>query len=230
MKWTRAKVLQVSPLTNTIIQVQLQPQDYISYRAGQYLQLKTGDYCAYFSIANAPLGAQIYELHIRHDKNHASSQQILKHVQQYGEVDIQLPFGECHLGELHATRPILFIAGGTGFAPIKAIIEQLLYSDDQRIFECYWGAKEHSDLYLQSKLKDWKKQVDTFQHLLLVEGKDGCQILDTIIERHQQKLLEMQLMISGSFDMVYACRDRLLQWGFESQYIHSDAFEFEQKS
>ena len=230
MKWTRAKVLQVSPLTNTIIQVQLQPQDYISYRAGQYLQLKTGDYCAYFSIANAPLGAQIYELHIRHDKSHASSQQILKHVQQYGEVDIQLPFGECHLGALHATRPILFIAGGTGFAPIKAIIEQLLYSDDQRIFECYWGAKEHSDLYLQSKLKDWKKQVDTFEHLLLVEGKDGCQILDTIIERHQQKLLEMQLMISGSFDMVYACRDRLLQWGLESQYIHSDAFEFEQKS
>ena len=229
MKWTRAKIIQITPLTNTIIQVILQPDEYVTYRAGQYLRLKTGQTTNYFSIANASLGAKVYELHIRHEKNNVTSQDLLKHLQHYGEVEIQLPLGICHVGHLHHSRRILFIAGGTGFAPIKSIIEQLLYSDDQRSFECYWGAKQQSDLYWQNKLLEWQKHVKNFEHLALFEGKKSHQMIESIVQRHPNLTEDSQFLISGPFEMVYSCRDKLIDVGVHVEYIHSDAFEFEHK-
>ena len=229
MKWIRAKILQITPLTNTIIQVFLQPDEYVSYRAGQYLVLKTGANQNYFSIANAPLGAKVYELHIRHEKKNVSSQDLLKHLQHFGEVEVQLPLGICHIGHLHHSRRMIFIAGGTGFAPIKSIIEQLLYSDDHRTFECYWGAKQQSDLYWQNKLVDWQKHVKTFEYLALLEGKKSYQIIESMVERNPHLAEECQFLISGPFEMVYSCRDKLLDLGVQAEYIHSDAFEFEHK-
>jgi CDP-4-dehydro-6-deoxyglucose reductase len=224
---TRAKVLQVNPLTNTIIQVLLQPETYVAYQPGQYLNLIAGQNSAYFSIANAPLGATVYELHIRHEKNHASSQALLNYLKNHGELEIELPFGNSHIGALDVARPIIFIAGGTGFAPIKAVMEQLLYADDSRSFECYWSAKLHSDLYWQTKLLAWAEQVKTFKHLELYEGKNSTKLMDALIARHQNHLLDYQFLISGPFEMVYMYRDKLLALGVLGQHIFSDAFEFE---
>jgi CDP-4-dehydro-6-deoxyglucose reductase len=229
MKWIGAKLLKITPLTNTIILVELEPDEYVPYRAGQYLQLKAGERQGYFSIANAPLGTQKYELHIRHDQTNRFSQDVLKHLQEYGIVDVQLPMGKSHIGYLGRTQPIIFVAGGTGFAQIKGVIEQLLYSDDVRVFECYWGAKEQSDLYWQNRLRDWQTHVKTFEHLALFEGKNSYGMIDAIAKRHQQRLFEYQFMISGPFEMVYACRDQLLALGISAASIHSDAFEFEDK-
>lgn len=224
---TRAKVLQVTPLTNTIIQVILQPDEYIDYQAGQYLSLLTDQNSNYFSIANAPLGAKVYELHIRHEKNHSSSQELLNYLKEHGDIEIELPFGKSHIGFLDESRPIIFIAGGTGFAPIKAVIEQLLFTDDARQFECYWSAKLQSDLYWQSKLLSWSEQVKTFKHLELFEGKNSVNLLDSVIARHQIKLANHQFLLSGPFEMVYIYRDKLLSLGILPMNIFSDAFEFE---
>jgi CDP-4-dehydro-6-deoxyglucose reductase len=229
MSWITAKILQISPLTNTIIQVELEPTKYIAYRAGQYLQLKAGEHQAYFSIANAPLGIHKYELHIRHEKNNVFSQELLKHFQSGGNIELNLPMGQAHIGHLNPSRPIVFIAGGTGFAPIKAIIEQLLFIDDSRLFECFWGAKEQSDLYWQTKLMNWQQNVKNFSHLALFAGKNSYQMMDTVCERHKTDLDEIQFLISGPFEMVYACRDKLVELGVLTKYIYSDAFEFEKK-
>lgn len=229
MKSISAKVSHISPLTNTIIQVELEPHEFVSYRAGQYLLLKAGSQQAYFSIANAPLGTQKYELHIRHEKKNIFSEELLKHFQMGREIKLELPMGLAHIGHLQVSRPIIFIAGGTGFAPIKAIIEQLLYSDDPRIFECYWGAKEQSDLYWQNKLLNWQQHVKSFSHLALFEGKKSYHIIDHIYERHVENIKEMQFLICGPFEMVYACRDKLIELGVLPAYIYSDAFEFENK-
>lgn len=230
MKWMHAKLIQITPLTNTIVRIELEPEDYISYRAGQYLQLKAGDKLGYFSIANAPLGTKKYELHIRHEQNNLFSQELLKYLQQYGHLEVNLPMGKAHIGYLDRNKPIIFIAGGTGFAQIKSVVEQLLYSDDPRSFECYWGAKEHSDLYWQKRLQDWQERVKTFTHLALFEGKQSYGMIDAMYARHQQALQEFQFLISGPFEMVYACRDQLVNLGIHSTSIHSDAFEFESKS
>jgi CDP-4-dehydro-6-deoxyglucose reductase len=229
MKSTEAKLLKITPLTNTIVLVELEPEEYIPYRAGQYLQLKAGDRQGYFSIANAPLGTQKYELHIRHDQTNLFSQDVLKHLQNYGKVNLNLPMGKSHIGYLERTKPIIFIAGGTGFAQIKGVIEQLLYTDDGRTFECYWGAKEQSDLYWQNRLHEWQTHVKTFEYLALFEGKKSYGMIDAIFSRHSKNIKEFQFMISGPFEMVYACRDQLLALGISVESIHSDAFEFEDK-
>ena len=230
MKWMLAKLIQITPLTNTIVRIELEPEEYIPYRAGQYLQIRIGEKTGYFSIANAPLGTKKYELHIRHEQTNLFSQSLLKHLQEFGTLELQLPMGKAHVGFLDRVKPIIFIAGGTGFAQIKSVIEQLLYRDDSRIFECYWGAKEQSDLYWQKRLQDWQEHVKTFEHLALFEGKKSYGIIEAIQNRHSHHLNEFQFVISGPFEMVYNYRDQLVALGVLGSSIHSDAFEFESRA
>lgn len=227
MVWTKAQLKEIQPLTNTIVRVVLEPAEYQDYQAGQYLQLKTGDNLAYFSIANAPLGSRLYELHIRHEKKHQSSQNLLAYLQTDAELALNLPLGQAHIGVFDPLKPFIFIAGGTGFAPIKAIIEYLLHRDDQRSFECYWLTKMRSDLYWQPQLLEWQHQVAKFKYLSLVAGESTEVMLAEIYRRHQPELNSFQFVVSGAFDMVYRCRDQLLAWGVEAKSIFSDAFEFE---
>lgn len=230
MDWIKAKVEKIHPLSNTIVQLMIHPYQYVAYQAGQYLQLRFGDYQAYFSIANAPLGAGTYELHIRHDHNHLFTKRLLEHVQQQGEIEVQVPLGECHLQRLDSHRPIIFIAGGTGFAPIKAMIEGLLFVDDLRQFECYWGAKAASDLYWQMPLQQWKRNVPRLTHLLMLTGAKSYTLIEEVLHRHAHNLSDYQFVIAGPFDMVYDYRDQLLSHQVLKQHIYSDAFAFESKA
>ena len=117
-KQTQAHVESINPLTDSILQLILTPHDYIDYQAGQYLQIVSDNEPLSYSIANAPLGSHKYELHIRHSRDNPSNQWLLAEIKRTGSVTIQLPLGACDLSHLHPNKPILFIAGGTGFAPI----------------------------------------------------------------------------------------------------------------
>lgn len=224
--WIKAHIQTVYPFSQTILQVFLKPEKYIPYIAGQYLQIRTANHQNFFSIANAPLGNECYELHIRHDADNPSSQELLDTIKNQKTLEIQLPFGRCHLG-IFPKKSLIFIAGGTGFSPIKAIIEQLLFNQDARIFECYWGAKEKCDLYLENTLRDWQKHVKNFKHLEVVSGQNSYHLLQNYLHRHPINKHDHQIIISGPFDMVYQYRDELLKAEIPSQNIFSDAFEFE---
>ena len=226
-KWINAKIKAVKTFSDTIIQVSLVPDIYIPYQAGQYLQIKTSHYCNYFSIANAPLGSHDYELHIRHDINNPSSVELLQTIQTDGILQIQAPFGVCHVQRFSPSRDLIFIAGGTGFAPIKAIIEQLLFFQDTRIFSCYWGAKQINDLYCENLLKEWHGRVKNFQHLKCYAGIASQQLFNDVIQDHLAQQEKIQVILSGPFEMVFDYREKLCHYGLAKQYIYSDAFEFE---
>lgn len=224
--WIKAHIQTVNPLSQTIIQVFLKPEQFIPYIAGQYLQIRTANFRNFFSIANAPLGNECYECHIRHDAHNPSSKELLNTIKNQKTLDIQLPFGQNHLNML-SSKPLIFIAGGTGFAPIKAMIEQLLFDEDPRDFECYWGAREKCDLYMESTLQEWRKHVKHFKHLELISGEKSFDLLQHYLNRHASNQNTHQIMMSGPFDMVYRYRDQLVTQGFSSKNIFSDAFEFE---
>jgi len=226
--WISAEIQEVNTLSDTIVQVLLQPHTYIPYQAGQYLQIKTQNFKNYFSIANAPLGSHHYELHIRHDNNNPSSIELLEAMKKQGQLEIQLPFGRCHLESFSAERNLIFIAGGTGFAPIKAMIEQLLFNQDPRSFSCFWGAKNQNDLYCESLLTDWKKHVKNFQALKLYAGKKSYNMSNDFLNAYGEQLKNLQIILSGPFDMVFEYRNQLLAHGLSKEFIFSDAFEFEQ--
>lgn len=227
---TRAVVTNIAPLTDKIIALQLTPDSYIDYQPGQYLQLLSAGQWLCYSIANAPLGAHYYDLHIRHDPQNSSNQALFTEIKQHGHVQIRLPFGACHLNKLAADKPILFIAGGTGFAPIKAMIEQLLATGDCRPFTLYWGARSRGDLYLDEKVLQWQAHVAHFRYVSLVSAHDAGETLASLVlKQHQQDLPDYQIVIGGPFDMVFSTRDALVAAGASESQLYSDAFGFEKK-
>lgn len=224
---TKATVVQMNPLTDTILQLVLAPEDYIDYTAGQYLQLLLGDAELCYSIANAPLGLRQYELHIRHRCDNPADQRLLDEIKQKGVLTLRAPFGECHFRHLDPIKPILFIAAGTGFAPVHAMIEQLLVWGEARRFELIWNARTQSDLYLDEKVKQWQNHVHQFQYLSLLSSKDKQTPASLVLSRHAADLQDWQMVISGPFDLVYQTRDQLVAHGVSLDNLYSDAFQFE---
>ncbi|WP_133127640.1 NAD(P)H-flavin reductase [Legionella nagasakiensis] len=225
-----ARVERISPLTNSILQLILAPDVYVDYHAGQYLQIILDQEAFSYSIANAPLGSKKYELHIRHSHDNPYNQALLANIRKHGEVTIHVPLGECHISRLYPQKPILFIAGGTGFAPIKAMIEHLLATDETRFFELYWGARSQSDLYMDEKVSHWQTHVSHFQYFSLLSETRKESLASMVLERHKHDLNDWQIVIGGPFDMVYNTRDLLITKGALSENLFSDAFSFETKN
>lgn len=226
----RAQVESITPLTDSILKLVITPKRYIDYQPGQYLDiLLTDNEALSYSIANAPLGSHKYELHVRHSQDNPSNQRLLAEVKQCGELRISLPQGDCHLDQLDNGLPILFIAGGTGFAPIKAMIEQLLANSDKRSFELFWGARSQSDLYMNEMVVHWQAHTSHFRYFSLLPNSAKETLAAFVLEQHQQDLGNWQFVISGPFDMVYATRDILVAHGVSRERLFSDAFSFENK-
>lgn len=225
----KARVEQITPLTDSIMQLVLVPEKYVDYYAGQYLQIILGAEAFSYSIANAPLGSHRYELHIRHSQDNPYNQRLFAHIKEQGSVTINLPFGDCCIEHLDAQRPILFIAGGTGFAPIKAMIEHLLSNGDKRPFEFYWGARMQNDLYMDEKINSWQAHVARFSYFSALSEENSDPLVSLLLSRHAHDLADWQIVISGPFDMVYSIRDTLVERGASPEYLFSDAFSFEAK-
>jgi len=160
---TPTKVLQKTALTPEIILLKLEPESSFNYQAGDYLTLgfEPGDEEAVkdfhrfkpFSIANAPKDNTPIELHIRLNQNTDADQvwiDKIKALQLGDKVWINGPFQQFRL-EKNLEHPIILVAGGTGFAPMKSLLEQLLEQNFTQPIDLYWGAKTESELYL----KDW---------------------------------------------------------------------------
>lgn len=224
-----AEVTQIAPLTDSIMRVILKPQDYVDYQAGQYLNILCEGQEFSYSIANAPLGAHHYELHIRHSLENPYNQSLFAHIKKYGRVSLKLPFGNCSLDKLELQRPILFVAGGTGFAPVKAIIEQLLADADPRAFELFWGARTQSDVYLDEKVLNWQAHISRFKYYPFCSEASKENLLSNLLIRHAQDLKDWQIVLSGPFEMVYSFRDVLIEQGIPREQLFSDAFAFESK-
>lgn len=224
-----ALVKEVLPLTNSILQIYLEPEQYLNYEAGQYLEILVGEQWQAYSIANAPLGARHYELHIRHSGGNPYEEPLFAQIQQQGNLRIRLPFGQCSLSRLQKKCPILFIAGGTGLAPVKAMIEQLLATDDKRSYALWWAVRSESDLYMDEKLRQWQAHVPHFEYHSFLADSGQKAMVELIWEHYGETIHQYQLVLAGPFDMVYAARDKLLSRGVNRKRMIADAFDLEEK-
>ena len=216
-----ATVESVSSLTSTMLQYFLKPAKYVNYLAGQYLQIIVADNTYSYSIANAPLDDKRYELHIRYGNN----SHILMAMCKGSKIQIKLPFGDCYLARMHATKPIIFIAIGSGFVPIKAMLEQLLVSCDKREKKLYWGVRAQSDLYMQETILHWQNVDEKFTYYPYISQEDS--LLARVIDDNRDNLLNYQIIMCGPFELIYQMRDALLAKGVTQANMYSDAFSFE---
>ena len=223
-KKTMAEVKSISPLTENIYKIILLPNEYIDYHAGQYLQINLNDNQLSYSIANAPCDLKQYELHIRHNPGHLLNEQLFQEINNKSPLAISLPFGNCNVINLHPNKPIIFIAGGTGFSPIKAMIEDLIANKTTENLELFWSARSQADLYMEDKISNWQKKALNLKYYPLNSNQTELPLAMAVIEKHKHDLNDWQIVLSGPFEMAFSIRDNLLAHGALESNLFSDAF------
>jgi len=155
------KVEKVAPDV-AVLSLKLPAQERLQYFAGQYVDilLKDGKRRS-FSIANPPHQDQYIELHIRLIPGGQFTNYVFNEMRDRAILRFEGPLGTFFLRE-DSDKPVIFVAGGTGFAPIKAVIEHALYEKVDREMVLYWGCRSLQDLYLPQLPAQWAREYLNF--------------------------------------------------------------------
>jgi CDP-4-dehydro-6-deoxyglucose reductase len=155
-----------------VVRLQLPANERLQYLAGQYVELllRDGSRRSY-SMATAPHLADQLELHVRHmpggrftDALFGAAQPAVK------EKDIlrfEGPMGTFFLRE-DSHKPIVLLASGTGFAPIKAVVEHAIHKGVSRPMTLYWGGRRPRDLYMNALAEQWSRELPAFRYVPVV--------------------------------------------------------------
>lgn len=141
-----------------ILKLKLPVSERLQFRAGQYIDilLKDGNKRS-FSIANAPHDDAFLELHIRHQPGGLFSGHVFNTMKEREIMRFKGPLGSFFLRE-DSDKPIIFVVSGTGFAPVKGIVEHALQQGITRPMVVYWGARTKADLYMSALAESWQAE------------------------------------------------------------------------
>lgn len=214
-----------------VLWLKLPANERLQFLAGQYIDvLQKDDKPRSFSLANAPHDDNLLELHVRHIPGGTFTEHVFSRMRERDILRIKGPLGSFFLREDNA-RPIIFVASGTGFAPVKAILEHALKIGFRREMHFYWGVRKASDLYMLDKIRGWQEQGVKFTPVVSDEAWNGRTGFV------HQAVLEDFADLSGY--AVYACgapvmveaahRDFSLQRGLPDESFFSDMFTFAPK-
>lgn len=162
-----------------VVKLQLPSADRFEFLAGQYIDilLKDGKRRSY-SMANAPRDDQQVELHIRHTPGGAFTDALfgtgtpsINAVKVKDILRFEGPQGTFFLRE-DSARPIVFLASGTGFAPIKAVIEHCRTKHIERPMTLYWGGRRPRDLYMMDMAEQWAREMPHFKFVPVVSDAE----------------------------------------------------------
>ena len=193
-----------------ILKLQLPANEKLQYLAGQYVDilLRDGNRRSY-SMACAPHLAEQVELHVRHmpggkftDPVFAAPDSGVPTLKERDILRFEGPLGTFFLRE-DSSKPMVMLASGTGFAPIKAIIEHMIFKDMRRPTTLYWGGRRPHDLYLHVLCEQWAKDHEHFSYIPVVSeanASDGWAGRTGFV--HQAVLADFK-DLSGY--QVYAC-------------------------
>lgn len=219
-----------------VLELKLPTNERLQFLAGQYIDILLKDHKPRsFSLANAPHNDEVLELHIRNIVGGEFTKHVFEEMQERDILRFKGPLGTFFLRE-DSTKPIIFVASGTGFAPIKAIIEHALFIGIQRPMHFYWGARKLADLYMLDKAQEWQQLGIRFTPVLS----------DALPEDHWQgrtgfvHRAVMEDYADLSAHEVYACgapivveaahTDFTTQCRLPNEAFFSDAFTFVPKS
>ncbi|MGV8892722.1 MAG: CDP-6-deoxy-delta-3,4-glucoseen reductase [Burkholderiaceae bacterium] len=218
-----------------IIALQLPAAERLQYLAGQYidLMLRDGKRRSY-SIANAPHADEKLTLHVRHMPGGLFTDQLFNTMKERDILRFEGPLGTFFLRE-DSDKPIVLLASGTGFAPLKAIIEHAVFIESTRPMTLYWGGRRPQDLYMHALCEEWARTLPNFKYVPVVSdalAEDGWQGRSGLVHR---AVAEDHPNLSGY--QVYACgapvmvdsakRDFIAQCVLPKNEFHADSFTSE---
>ncbi len=205
----------------------------LQFLAGQYIDIlmKDGKERS-FSLANAPHDDKFLQLQIRHYDGGIFSEIVFKEMKEKALLRIKGPYGNFFLRE-DSERHSIFIAGGTGFAPVKGIIEHMIAKDDKRPVSIYWGVRTKTDLYMDELARKWTEEHEHIKYTPVLsepmeednwKGKTGF-VHEAILEDIKD-FSDIDVYASGPPVMVQSVHKSFTQLGLPEERLYSDAFEF----
>jgi CDP-4-dehydro-6-deoxyglucose reductase len=139
-----------------VLRLKLPTSDRLQFLAGQYIDILMKDgRRRSLSMANSPHDDRLLELHLRNYGGPFSTY-VFTRLKEKDILRFEGPLGTFFLRE-DSVKPIILLASGTGFAPIKAIVEHALYTGIKRPMTLYWGGRVRSDLYMNALAEQWQR-------------------------------------------------------------------------
>ncbi|GLW39789.1 NAD(P)H-flavin reductase [Pectobacterium actinidiae] len=226
------KVTSVEAITDTVYRVRLLPEAPFSFRAGQYLMVVMGDRDKRpFSLASTPMDKNFIELHIGASELNLYAMAVMERIHKEKTLTVDIPHGEAWLRE-ESTRPLVLIAGGTGFSYVRSILLTALAQQPERDIAIYWGGRESQHLYDLTELEGFAAKHPNLRVVPVVEqpeeewgGRTGT-VLSAVLQDYGS-LAEQDIYIAGRFEMAKIARERFCnERGALSAHMFSDAFSF----
>ena len=233
----KCKVKSIEPLACNTYQILLHPETPVAFKAGQYLMVEMGEKDKRpFSIASSPCRHEgELELHIGAAEHNAYALEVVEAMKKAqaedGDIAIDAPHGDAWIKE-ESERPLLLIAGGTGFSYVRSILDHCIAQNSSKEIYLYWGAKDECQLYAKEELVGIAEQHSNVHFVPVVEeapevwhGQTG-NVLEAITESFES-LADFDIYIAGRFEMAGAARDLFTQnKEAKRDHMYADAYAF----
>lgn len=198
------------------------------FKAGQYLQVHLDDAePRSFSMSNAPKSADSVQLQVRVMPGSLFGEKVLPSLQVGDLLSLELPFGDFYLRE--GTAPVIMVAGGTGFAPMQSILEDVLAKQKNRSFTLYWGARDAEGLYAMEQVSKWQAKYPHFEFIGVIshgdapEGMRTGYVHEAVVQDHAD-LSAHQVYVCGAPVLVKAAKEAFTTLGLPGQHFYADSF------
>lgn len=227
-----ARVESMERLAPEVMRLQLAVTDgrRVPFKAGQYINVLLDDgQRRAFSFANPPQQSNKIELHVRRIPGGRFTGHVFEQMKNGDIVRFEGPLGNFALSTSDA--PILLVAGATGFAPVKSILEDAFLRGVQRPMSLYWGVRRPSDFYLLDTVREWERQHANFRFCPVVSepvaadqwhGRTG--LVHEAMLADFPSLMGFELYVCGSVRMVDAAVPDFFAHGLSADACFSDAF------
>ncbi|CAK9886389.1 MAG: NAD(P)H-flavin reductase [Candidatus Erwinia impunctatus] len=225
-------ILSVDAISDTVFRVRMKPESGVSFTAGQYLMVVMDEKDKRpFSIASTPFDDQLIELHIGASDVNVYALAVMERIQRDNRITVDLPHGKAGLRD-DSQRPIILIAGGTGFSYARSILFTALRQQPDREITLYWGGRESQHLYDLEELNQLAEKHANFTVVPVVEESDAAwrgrqgTVLSAVIADFPD-LSPYDIYIAGRFEMAKLAREKFCEeCQAQREQMFSDAFAF----
>ncbi|RYC47822.1 CDP-6-deoxy-delta-3,4-glucoseen reductase [Pectobacterium zantedeschiae] len=211
-----------------IITLRLPPTANLIFLPGQYLDLKYQGITRSYSIASIPKNNSKIELHLKRVENGAMSSKVFSNLSANQLMQLEGPKGTFFYRNNESSGPIIFLATGTGFAPIKSIVTDLLNNGVQRDIYIYWGNRK-SSLFYDPSVELWESQHANVKcNLVLSQPEEGWNgrygYVQEFVIADIGDLNTASVYACGSQSMIESAKALLIEKGLPTANFYSDAF------
>jgi CDP-4-dehydro-6-deoxyglucose reductase len=225
-----ARVKSVSPLGDDVRLLHLQTprSNRLRFLAGQSVSLSLAEgISASLSIASCPCDDRNLQFHVRRHAGDTFAERVFGGLQGVESVRVEGPRGTFVLNE-DSHRPLVFIAGESGFAPIKSLIEHAMALDTAEMLHLCWVASDASGLYLDNLCRSWSDALDNFRYSPLTAKGDLSDesVLQGLLQpllQEQPRLADCDVYVAGPGPWASAAEFQLLEHGLPRAQLLIDA-------